>query len=78
MALRSATAQATSARSYWRTLEQDGARAAASLALILTMPYTRNESGSYAWPTAYQESPSEADWQALVDAASTRSRRSTP
>ena len=32
------------------------------------MPYTRNETGSYAWPTAYQESPSEADWQALVDA----------
>ena len=32
------------------------------------MPYTRNESGSYAWPTAYQESPSDADWQALVDA----------
>jgi hypothetical protein len=38
------------------------------LATILTLAYTRNESGSYAWPTAYQESPSEADWQALVDA----------
>ena len=39
-----------------------------TLATILTMPYTRNESGSYAWPTAYSESPTEEAWQALVDA----------
>ena len=39
-----------------------------ALATILTMPFTRNESGSYAWPTAYNESPTEDDWQALVDA----------
>jgi hypothetical protein len=38
-----------------------------ALVTILSLPYTRNESGSYAWPTAYDESPSEADWQALVD-----------
>jgi hypothetical protein len=38
------------------------------LATILTLPPTRNESGSYAWPTAYDESPTDADWQALVDA----------
>jgi hypothetical protein len=31
------------------------------------MPFTRNESGSYAWPTAYDESPSAEAWQALVD-----------
>jgi hypothetical protein len=39
-----------------------------ALTAILSLPYTRNESGSYAWPTAYQESPSETDWRALVDA----------
>ena len=47
---------------------EPGPKPMRALATILTMPYTRNESGSYAWPTAYQESPSEADWQALVDA----------
>ena len=49
-------------------LEQNGEGPLSVLAIILAMPYTRNETGSYAWPTAYQESPSEADWQALVDA----------
>ena len=39
-----------------------------ALATILTMPFTRNESGSYAWPTAYSESPTDEAWQALVDA----------
>ena len=29
-------------------------------------PATRR--GSYAWPTAYQESPTDEDWQAIVDA----------
>ena len=59
----------TSAAEHWRTLEESGAEEPMRiLATILTLPYTRNESGSYAWPTAYQESPSEADWQALVDA----------
>jgi len=59
----------TSAAEHWRMLEESGAEEPMRiLATILTLPYTRNESGSYAWPTAYQESPSEADWQALVDA----------
>ena len=59
----------TSAAEHWRTLEESGAEEPMRvLATILTLPYTRNESGSYAWPTAYQESPTEADWQALVDA----------
>jgi hypothetical protein len=58
---------------YWREREEAGdaepdTEPMRALATILTLPYTRNESGSYAWPTAYQESPSEADWQAIVDA----------
>jgi len=59
----------TSAAEHWRTLEESGAEEPMRiLAAILALPFTRNETGSYAWPTAYQESPSEADWQALVDA----------
>jgi hypothetical protein len=58
----------TSAAEHWRTLEQNGEGPLSVLAIILTTPYTRNETGSYAWPTAYQESPSEADWKRLVDA----------
>jgi hypothetical protein len=59
----------TSAADYWRELEESGTDdPMRTLVTILSLPYTRNESGSYAWPTAYQESPSEADWQALVDA----------
>jgi hypothetical protein len=59
----------TSAAEHWHMLEESGAEEPMRiLATILTLPYTRNESGSYAWPTAYQESPSDADWQALVDA----------
>jgi len=59
----------TSASAHWRMLEENATEEPMRiLATILTLPFTRNESGSYAWPTAYQESPSEADWQALVDA----------
>jgi hypothetical protein len=59
----------TDAASYWRDLEEQGTdKPMRALATILTLPYTRNESGSYAWPTAYDESPTDADWQALVDA----------
>ena len=58
-----------SAAAHWRELEKSGAEEPMRvLATILTLPFTRNESGSYAWPTAYDESPTEADWQALVDA----------
>ncbi len=62
-----------SAAEYWQAREEagdaePGPKPMLALATILTMPFTRNESGSYAWPTAYQESPSDADWQALVDA----------
>jgi hypothetical protein len=58
----------TTAAEHWRTLEENGEGPLSVLAIILAMPYTRNETGSYAWPTAYQESPPEAAWQALIDA----------
>ena len=59
----------TDASDYWRTLEEEGTeKPMRALATILTQPYTRNESGSYAWPTAYSENPTEEAWQALVDA----------
>jgi hypothetical protein len=59
----------TDASTYWRRLEEAGTdKPMRALATILTLPYTRNETGSYAWPSAYNESPTDADWQALVDA----------
>lgn len=58
-----------SAAAHWRALEESGVEEPMRvLATILTLPHSRNETGSYAWPSAYQESPSDADWQALVDA----------
>jgi hypothetical protein len=58
-----------SAAAHWRELEESGAEEPMRvLATILTLPYTRNESGSYAWPTAYSEAPTDEAWQALVDA----------
>ena len=57
-----------SAAEHWRELERSGAEEPLRvLASILTLPHTRNESGSYAWPTAYSESPTGEAWQALVD-----------
>ncbi len=59
------------ASTYWEQGEQDGARdpkPMQALATILTLPVTRNETGSYAWPSAYSESPTDEDYQALVDA----------
>lgn len=60
----------TDASEYWRQAEQSGEepQPMRTLATMLTLPYTRNESGSYAWPTAYSESPTDEAWQALVDA----------
>ncbi len=61
--------EADSAAGHWQELEESGTEEPMRiLATILTMPYTRNESGSYAWPTAYSESPTDEAWQALVDA----------
>lgn len=61
----------TDASEHWREVEETAAESPLpmrALASILTMPFTRNESGSYAWPTAYSESPTDEAWQALVDA----------
>ncbi len=60
----------TDASDHWKMAEADPARdphPMKALATILTMDYTRNETGSYAWPTAYSERPTEEAWQALVD-----------
>jgi hypothetical protein len=60
----------TSAAEFWRTVEEAGTERPLpmrALATILALPFTRNESGSYAWPTAYEESPTDEAWQALVD-----------
>ena len=58
----------TSAADYWRGLEESGETPMLDLVRIISIPYTRNETGSYAWPSAYDESPADEDWQALVDA----------
>ena len=61
---------ATDASEYWRSVEEGSGeepKPMRALATILTMPFTRNESGSYAWPTAYSETPTDEAWQALVD-----------
>jgi len=62
-----------SAAAFWREREEaaeeePGPKPMRALAAILALPFTRNETGSYAWPTAYRESPAAADWQAIVDA----------
>jgi hypothetical protein len=58
-----------SAAEHWREVEESGSEEPLkALAAILTLPHTRNETGSYAWPSAYSEAPTDADWQALADA----------
>ena len=57
------------ASEYWRDLEENSSempKPMRALATILTQPFTRNESGSYAWPTAYSENPTEEAWRDLV------------
>jgi hypothetical protein len=59
----------TDASEYWRDLEENGVetpKPMRALATILTQPFTRNETGSYAWPTAYSENPTEDAWRDLV------------
>jgi hypothetical protein len=54
---------------YWRNVELNASDSPMYvLALILTLPVARAEGGEYAWPSAHSENPTEADWQALVDA----------
>jgi len=60
----------TDASEYWRSVEEAATEEPLpmrALASILTLPFGRNESGSYAWPTAYTEAPTDEAWQALVD-----------
>lgn len=71
-----------SAAAYWRSQESKGRKPLAVLVKILGLPVTRNETGSYAWPSAYTAHPKAADWDALVRggvltrAEATKSQRS--
>ncbi|HWL32099.1 MAG TPA: hypothetical protein VNP89_00725 [Gaiellaceae bacterium] len=59
----------TDASDYWRDVEESSSeqpKPMRALATILTLPFTRNESGSYAWPTAYNENPTDEAWRDLV------------
>ena len=56
-----------SAATYWRTLEAKKIdRPLQRLVRILSLRVTRNETGAYAWPSAYTDKPTAADWNALV------------
>jgi len=56
-----------SAAAYWRKLEsQHRDKPLARLVKILSIPVTKNETGAYAWPSAYTDKPTAADWNALV------------
>jgi len=58
---------AKSPAAYWRGLEtthQD--KPMRRLVGILKTPVVRNEVKDYAWPSAYTEKPTAADWRALV------------
>ena len=57
----------TSAADFWRGLEEAGKTPMLDLVRIISIPHSRNETGSYAWPSAYDETPTDEDWQALVD-----------
>jgi hypothetical protein len=57
----------TSAAAYWKKLEsQHRDKPLARLVKILRIPFTRNETGAYAWPSAYTDKPTVANWNALV------------
>jgi hypothetical protein len=57
----------TSPAAYWRDLETSHRdRPMAQLVAILKTPVTRNEIKSYAWPSAYTDKPTAADWNQLV------------
>jgi hypothetical protein len=61
----------TDASEHWRSVEEAGTERPlpmVALAKILAIPHSRNESGSYAWPSAYEQTPTDEDWQAVVDA----------
>ena len=55
----------TSAADFWRGEEERGGKPLARLVQILATPFGRNEANFYAWPSAYTDSPTEAQWQSL-------------
>lgn len=55
----------TSAADHWRGEEERGGKPLAKLIQILATPFGRNEANFYAWPSAYTENPTEAQWQSL-------------
>lgn len=55
----------TSAADHWRGEEERGGKPLAKLIQVLATPFGRNEANFYAWPSAYTESPTEAQWQSL-------------
>jgi hypothetical protein len=59
----------TSAVAYWRKLEANRRdKPMKRLVGILRTPFTRNEIKAYAWPSAYTEKPTAADWNSLIRA----------
>ncbi len=56
----------TSAADFWRGEEERGGKPLARLVQILATPYGRNEANFYAWPSAYTERPTEAQWLSLA------------
>jgi hypothetical protein len=56
------------ASAYWRRLEAKGQKPLATLVRILRLPVRRNETGAYAWPSAYTQRPTKHDWDLLVRA----------
>lgn len=53
------------AAEYWQSREQAGDEVLGRLLRLLALPFTRNEAGFYAWPSAYTENPTSRDWDLL-------------
>lgn len=55
---------------FWRWSEQEGFGVLARIVDVLGLPFVVQPTASgpiYTWPSAFQESPSDADWAALAD-----------
>lgn len=54
---------------YWRWREQDGYGVLARIVDVLALPFVIEDSPAgriYTWPSAFQEAPTDADWDALA------------
>lgn len=51
---------------FWREVEDSGEPVLASLVATLELPNIEDEIGFTNWPSAHQDNPSEADWDALT------------